>query len=754
MSGALAAAWGGVRCRPARSALAALGIALAATMLATAVVVGYGLNTGFDRSARAADLPDVIVRFDPQPLDRVASRIRALPNLAAASYRLETTGASLASGGHTADNGVVEVVGPGRRGYAIVAGHDLSAGAGGIVVEQGVARAWDLHVGSQLAVAGLGPQRIVGIALGPDDVAFPLAAPRVYVSRATFGSGYASGNEPRVSMAQLWVRDRRYLDETLVQARATSYGVRGLRALTRDGVRVLHDDAAGIVIALLVALSAAALLTVGLMLAAAARAEVQRRLTQIGVRRAVGERRARVALVIGLEAVLVAAPAALLGVLAGDLLANGPSDRLLAILNELPPGGALLPPLTACWALAVAIPAAASVWPAWRLSARSPVALLRGAELRPSARRRTAGIGGGLGILGARLVLARRIRLVATLTVLAASTAFILLMLALASELKQLQSDPAALGRRYQLTASLPVGATGSVRAIPGVADAAPRYQTEAIDSYSLGETIDLIAYRGDHTAFEAPPLADGSRLSSSHEAEVGSGLAAVLGLSVGSPLRVQLPDGRELRFRVVGIVQALEHDGRVAYVPARPLLAADPSAPEELAVRLADGASPDAVSRDIEALGGASSSAAGVTGNGRPLVSALSAVLRVVAGVDGLVCLYALIQALALTAQERRRTIAIVRACGAGREGVGALLAGAAATVAIPAMVGGVAIERLVLGPAMAARAAGYASFDLTAGKSEVIGVALGLALLAGVAVAWVGRRAGREAIAAGLPA
>jgi ABC-type lipoprotein release transport system permease subunit len=751
---ALAAAWGGVRVRPGRSALGGLGVALAATMLATAIVVGYGLGTGFDRSAAAADLPDAIVRFDPQPLDRVASRIRALPNLAAASYRLEETGASLQSGAHAADNGVLEVVGPGRRGYALVAGQDISPQAGGVVVEQGIAQAWSLHVGSRLTVDGLGRLPVVGIALGPDDVAFPLAAPRVYVSRATFAEANGASAEPRVSMAQLWVRDRRYLDETLVQARATSYGVRGLRVLTRDGVAVLHDDAAGIIISLLVALSAAALLTVALMLAAAARAEVQRRLTQIGVRRSLGETRSRVALVTGLEALIVAAPAAALGVLVAALLASGPSDRLLLILNELPPGGALVLPLAGCWAAAVAIPTVASMWPAWRLGARSPVALLRGAELGPRAHRRASGIAVGLGVLGVRLVVARRVRLLATLVLLGASTAFILLMLALAAELKQLQSDPGALGRRYQLTASLPTQSASSVRALPGVAAVAPRYETEAIDSYSLGETIEVIGYRGDHTAFEAPPLAAGRRLRSQHEAEVGSGLAAVLGLSVGSPLAIQLPSGRELRFRVAGIVSALEHDGRVAYVPAGRLLAADPSAPEELAVRLANGASADAVSSRIEALGGSSQSAAGVTGSGHALISALSAVLRVVAGVDGLVCLYTLIQALALTAQERRRTIAVVRAFGAGPDGVRALLGGAAATVTLPAAVIGVALERWLLGPAMAARAAGYASLDLQAGTSEVLAVGIGLALLSALAVLWVGRRARLESIADGLPA
>jgi len=53
-------------------------------------------------------------------------------------------------------------------------------------------------------------------------------------------------------------------------------------------------------------------------------------------------------------------------------------------------------------------------------------------------------------------VLARRTRLLATLAMLGTSAAFILLMLALASELTTLENDPSALGQRYQLLATLP----------------------------------------------------------------------------------------------------------------------------------------------------------------------------------------------------------------------------------------------------------------------------------------------------------
>ncbi len=83
---ALRAAWivarQGLRARRRRVLLTAVGIALAAAMLSAAVVVSYGLGTGFDRAARAASLPDIIVRFNDKSQRTVAARIAALPDVA------------------------------------------------------------------------------------------------------------------------------------------------------------------------------------------------------------------------------------------------------------------------------------------------------------------------------------------------------------------------------------------------------------------------------------------------------------------------------------------------------------------------------------------------------------------------------------------------------------------------------------------------------------------------------------------------
>jgi ABC-type antimicrobial peptide transport system permease subunit len=353
LAAALAEARRGLALRRRRAVLTAAGIALAAAMLAAAVVIADGLGRGFDRAATAADLPDVIVRFDPASEGLVARRIGALPDIATYTLRYELTNVQIAAGGRERDDAVAEVVGPGRRtGYAVLAGHNLRSVGPEALVEQSFAQAWRIRLGTELFVGGLGPQRVVGLVEAPDNVGYPLAKPRFYLSRAAIDARLGPESNPHVNLAEIWLRDPRYLGEMLVQARSTSFGLHNIRFATRPGVRVLLDQAAGIVIDLLVALSLIALLTAGVMLGASARAEVQRRLAGIGVRRAVGAPRGFVTLTHGLEALLVAAPAATLGALAGVLATYSPSSRLLTLLNEPAPSGELVLPLLGAWLVA------------------------------------------------------------------------------------------------------------------------------------------------------------------------------------------------------------------------------------------------------------------------------------------------------------------------------------------------------------------------------------------------------------------
>jgi len=746
-----------LRRRPARALLAALGVFAAAAMLGTAVVVSLGLSTGFERAASRSGLPDVIAHFDPQPLARVDRRLAALPNLAGRSYRYGALHVPLGADGHDSPRGDVEVTGTGRRGYAIVAGRDAREGAPEVVVERGLARAWGFGPGESLHVGRLGFLRVVGEAVAPDNVAFPLAsAPRVYLTRSYLERRFGREPVPMVNEALVWVHDRRALDVTLAQARATSFGISGLRFVTRDGIRVLVDQAAGIVVALLVAISLVALAVAGVMLAASARAEVARSLPAMGIRRALGFSRARVVAAHGAEAALVAAPAAALGLTAGALLAAGPSGRLLEALNELPPGAATLAPLAAAWIAVLALVTAGSTWPAWRSAGAAPAALLRGAELpsRPPARSR-----GGLAALGVRLVAARRARLAATVAVLTVASAFLALMLALGSLLTSLEQDPGSVGKRYALTVSAPSGLAPAVRALPGVAAVAPRLEMQAADSFSLGETLKLVAYPGDHTAFEAPALASGRRVRADGEAEVGLGLASALGLEPGAVLAAQLSTGREARFRVVGIVRALDNDGRIAYVRPPRLLAAGAPAADKLAVRVRPGTSAETVRAELAALtstDGSPPAVASATGaatsTSAPFLGTVAALVRAIAALDALVCLFAVGQALALSARERRGTVALLRALGTGRAGLARLFGGSAAALVVPAALLGVLLERFVFGPLVARLAAGYVTLPLTAGPLEIALVLLGLGGLAAGAALWTAWRAERDPITAGL--
>ena len=129
-----------------------------------------------------------------------------------------------------------------------------------------------------------------------------------------------------------------------------------------------------------------------------------------------------------------------------------------------------------------------------------------------------------------------------------------------------------------------------------------------------------------------------------------------------------------------------------------------------------------------------------------------LAAVLRGVGLAVGLVCLYALVQALAMTARERRGAVALLRACGGDRTTVALVLLGAAAAVALPGAIAGVVLEVTVLGPLVARLAAGFAALPIAPGAGQVLLVIGGLLALAAVATALVARRVLREPVVLGL--
>jgi predicted lysophospholipase L1 biosynthesis ABC-type transport system permease subunit len=336
--------------------------------------------------------------------------------------------------------------------------------------------------------------------------------------------------------------------------------------------------------------------------------------------------------------------------------------------------------------------------------------------------------------------------------VLAAASATLVLLLSLASLLTSLRDDPGSVGKRYSLTANLDEDAVPDVRAIDGVADAAPRWAVEASAAFALGQPLRLVAFPRRAARLEAPPLAEGRRRRGANEAEVGTGLADALGLRPGSTLAVALPTGAEARFLVTGLVRTLEHEGRAAYVASEALEGTGALGAPVVAVALDGGADRARIGRELAALGARPSEATAATSRDRAFLGILATVLRVVALTVALVCLAVLVQALVLTARERRPTIALLRTTGADRSVLGRLLAGACAVVLVPAAVIGLALEWIVLGPAVSALAAGYAGLSLAPQAGHVALALGGLAVLGAAAVAWVAARLVREPVVAGL--
>jgi ABC-type lipoprotein release transport system permease subunit len=644
-------------------------------------------------------------------------------------------------------------VGPGRHGYAVVAGHDID-GPGQAVVEAGFARAWGLHVGDQIAVQFAHAQglRIVGIAVPPDTVAFPLTnGPRVYADYedARRIDGVAPGV---VNGVDLWLADPRLIDVTLAQARSASFGVAGLQLVTRTGLKLLIGQAAGIVIAVVVAFSLIALLVACVMLSAAAAAEMQRRLTSVGLLRAIGVSARTVVAAAAVEATAFALPTATLGVLVGWLAVQGSAGRLLASLNELPPGSSLALLLVGSVIGLTLLVVAATCWPAWRATRRQPVDVLRGGDVGHTARRLP--LPPAFPLLGIRLVLARPARAAATVAVVGFAVSVVLAILAIATVLENLNKQPLSVGKRYQLLVDAPPSQLRKVTGLPQVAAATPFYSLDVADSFALDEPFTLDAFGAPPPAYESPPLVSGHLAHSADEAEVGVGLAEALGLHPGAVLAAQLPNGREVRFRVAGIVQALEDQGRIAYVETPRLLAAEPELGGQIAVKLRPGASAAAVTQALARSGEVTTSSGGIAGQSvqgwasrsSGFIGILVALLRTVAVLDVCVCLYAVGQALALTSQERRRALAVVRAQGAGRLHLFAVFGVAAAFLVVLAWGLAALLERWAVAPGVSHLAASYVVLALSAGGQllalTLAGLLLGAALVSIVLVRSIARQ------------
>jgi hypothetical protein len=129
-----------------------------------------------------------------------------------------------------------------------------------------------------------------------------------------------------------------------------------------------------------------------------------------------------------------------------------------------------------------------------------------------------------------------------------------------------------------------------------------------------------------------------------------------------------------------------------------------------------------------------------------------LVALLRTDAAIDAAVCLYAVAQALALTAHERQRALSIVRATGAGRREIAWIFASGAALLVAAALAVGFVAERALIGRGIARLAASYITLSLGVDLATTAWVAVGLAAGAIAVAAGVTRAVTARPVVVGL--
>jgi ABC-type lipoprotein release transport system permease subunit len=739
VSAIAARALAALRARPTATVVTALGLFFAGAILGSAVTTRDALGGGLGRAQRAAGTPDVVAQFAPTDAGALRRRIAGVANIRASSLRIVARPVGIAAAGRSgtaeADGLIGDWLGD---GILIVAGRGLTGRRGEVVVERGLFRSWHLRLGQRLVVdSRRGPLRVavVGVSVEPDDVAFPLASrPRIYLPYETVQDTLTSapGRFP-VTALDLWVRDRSQLPVTLAQLRAASFGLGSITLETRTGIRVSIDQAAGLISSVVGAFAVVALVAALIMIAAASHARVTRELQTIGVLRTIGFRPSGVAASYALEAALIALVAAGAGVIAGSLAVAGPASDLVEYFNGLPAAHPLGTGHLLVIAAAVAGTAIAAGAPALLAARRPVVQLMRGSAVVPAARH---GVASPPSLLGARLILSRPVRLAAAVAAVAGGIAVVLVLTSLARTVIAARDDPQVLGIHYALLVDDTPGALETARATPGVAAAAVRYQTDAVDAYDLGEPLQVVAFgNGGGGVFAGRPLVSGRRPRAAGEADIGDGLATTLGLSAGQLLVVDPVDGGELRLRVAGVVREPSNDGRVVYTDAATLLACVPDAPAQVAVRLASGVSGSTATSRLEAQGLSVAAAGTLVPAGASFVDALVALLRAIAVVNGVAAAALIGLALVELARDRAGTVAVLRALGGGRRHVVALLGGAGAFLVLLALPAALVVEQLLLVPLIRHLLGPYSALGVRVAPGDLTLIALAM-LAAGLAV------------------
>jgi putative ABC transport system permease protein len=420
----IAVALKGLAGRKLRSALTALAIVLGVAMVSGTFVLTDTIKKGFDAiSAASYKNTDVTISgksafasnaddfASPGFPDSVLARVRALPDVAAASGSVEGAAKLIDRSGKTI-RGTPNAtsVEPGRdqrfNPLTLVRG-SWPSGPGQIAIDEATATGKGFAVGDTIAVSSRQPLRrfrISGIAklAGVSSIGtlavFDLPTAQQLLDKRGKLDRIRLAARPGVLADEL-VREVRPLLPPTAQVKSAAAQVKAEAKTTASATSVVRYGLLGF--------AAIALLVGGFVIANTLAITIAQRVRELATLRAIGASRRQVLRSVLLEALTVGLAASLLGLAVGIGLAKGLTALLGAVGWDLPEAGLVFGARTVVVSVVVGvvITLLASLRPALRATRVPPIAAVREGFVLPRSRLARLGPAPGLAVLGGGVLL-------------------------------------------------------------------------------------------------------------------------------------------------------------------------------------------------------------------------------------------------------------------------------------------------------------------------------------------------------------
>lgn len=456
-----------------------------------------------------------------------------------------------------------------------------------IVLERSFALDKGIHTGDTVTVTGPGTVarlRVVGQTVDTIDCFYPQCGSQFgYVTPATMNRvAPATGTADRVNMVLLDLHDRARVGP-FQSAIFDRYG-RAVRGVN-DWQDTRHDALSSNVAfaALLAAFALVLLLAAVLVIASSVMARVLARYRELGILKAVGLTPRAVSGLIVSEHAGVAAVGAVIGFVAGCLIAPSMQLKMTQVLGR---GGVSFPmsSLLVTFLVVEVLVVGATLLPAWR-AGRIPTsrAITQGAAAVRVGTSRVASLAARAHVrapvvTGVKDAVARPLRATLTVATLVITVVTFVVALGFQHTVDAEAANPAVLGDPQQLVVSPQTTPRSQVEA--ALTD--PRVRSWSTATQRRGSIGGSATFQvraiGGNIADDGYAIGAGRQLQGPNDTLVGYSFLRKFGLHVGGPVTIII-SGRPLSFTVVGWYSETEDSGVIAQITMAGLRRAEPSA-------------------------------------------------------------------------------------------------------------------------------------------------------------------------------